>query len=155
MEADKERIRAIWRQTEIPVVFRRTGLGQVLRVRLPEAADNRSWLKNGRRRHPIWIQSKEYWELPKAWLNDFVHRSLKRYGRVYLIQPYREKQICAPSCMKAAGHECECSCMGANHGMQNDGSWHEISDAFAVRWGDAHMACRLLVLRKGRRFSVQ
>lgn len=30
-----------------------------------------------------------YWELPKSWFNDLVDRALQRYGKVYIIQPYR------------------------------------------------------------------
>ena len=68
-----------------------------------------------------------YWELPKSWFNDFVDRALQRYGKVYIIQPYREQEICARACQEALGHECQCSCMGANHGVGNDGSWFEVS----------------------------
>jgi hypothetical protein len=35
--------------------------------------------------------------------------------------------------------------MGANHGAGNDGSWFEVSDAFAFRWGDQYLACRLML----------
>jgi hypothetical protein len=29
----------------------------------------------------------------------------------------------------------------------NDGSWFEVSDTFASRWGDQQLACRLLSSR--------
>jgi hypothetical protein len=88
-----------------------------------------------------------HWELPKSWFNDFVDRALKRYGKVYIIQPYREQEICARACQEALGHECQCSCMGANHGIGNDGSWFEVSDTFSTRWGERELACRLLTAR--------
>ena len=141
-----ERLKAIWEQCAIPVVLRRDGPGDLLRVRLPFGADNRWWLRNGRIRNPAWVGGKEcYWELPKSWFNDFVDRALVRYGKVYVIQPYREKEVCAPACWNAVGHECQCSCMGANHGSGNCNGFFEVSDNFAVRWGKRELACRLIV----------
>lgn len=134
----------VWNQHRTPVAFRRTGKGEMLWVRLPYSTSNRQWLQNGRRNNPEWKSVEKYWELPKAWFNDFVDRALDRYGSVYIIQPYREQEKCAPACMNAVGHECNCSCMGQNHGAGNDGSWFEVSDAFATRWGGKEIACRLL-----------
>ncbi|WP_354134437.1 hypothetical protein [Bradyrhizobium sp. S3.9.1] len=68
-------------------------------------------------------------------------------SKVYIIQPYREQEICARACQEAQGHECQCSCMGANHGVGNDGSWFEVSDTFSTRWGERELACRLLTAR--------
>ncbi|WPP02696.1 hypothetical protein [Methylocella tundrae] len=144
---DKLTLKYVWGQERIPVVLRRTGKGQRLRVRLPFAETNRQWLQNGRRTSPVWIDDKKYWELPKAWFNDFVERALAKYGKVYVIQPYREQEKCSPACQNAIGHECQCSCMGLNHGAGNDGSWFEVSDTFATRWGDQELACRLMTAR--------
>jgi hypothetical protein len=129
------RLRAIWNQERILVVLRRGGKGQRLRVRLPFAPGNREWLRDGNRIRPDWLdgERQKYWELPKAWFNDFVNRALKKYGMLYVIQPYREHEICARKCMEAQGHECQCSCMGANHGSGFHGSWFEVSETFAVR----------------------
>lgn len=144
---DEDKLKVIWNQSQIPVVLRRGGKGQLLRIRLPYAEDSRHWLQDGRRNRPDWISSGRYWETPKAWFNDFVKQALSKYGKLYIIQPYREQEICAPACMNAVGHECQCSCMGANHGSGSDGSWFEVSDTFATRWGRQHLACRLMALR--------
>lgn len=138
----------VWNQKSIPVVLRRTGRGDRIRVRLPYSKDNREWLRNYRRTDPTWVDGYRYWEFPKSWFNDFVDRALLRFGAVYVVQPYREKEICAPACLEARGHECQCSCMGANHGAGNDGRWFEVSDAFAIRWGERKLACRLLTVRR-------
>ncbi|QPC99052.1 hypothetical protein [Qipengyuania soli] len=137
-------IKYVWNQRAIPVVIRRTKKGEKHRLRMPFSAINRDWLRNDRRDRPVWLSDGKYWEIPKAWFNDFVERSLKRFGQVWIIQPYRESEVCAPACMKAQGHECQCSCMGANHGVENDGSWFEVSEAFAVRWNREEWAARLL-----------
>lgn len=145
-------IEFVWRiQKKIPVALRRTGKGQRLRVKLPYSDDNRQWLSNFGRTDPVWFKTTSenpgYWELPKAWFNEMVERSLERYGKIYIIQPYRQQEICAPACRNATGHECQCSCMGEHHGAGNDGSWFDVSDIFSVRWGKSEVACRLLTAR--------
>jgi hypothetical protein len=145
---DERTLTQVWNQSDIPVILRRQGKGEMLRARLPYAETNRSWLQNGRRNSPTWISNKRYWEMPKAWFNDFVERALGTFGQVYIIQPYREQEKCSPACLNAVGHECQCSCMGRNHGAGNDGSWFEISETFATRWSDQMLACRLLKVRR-------
>jgi hypothetical protein len=147
MNVNVENLKHIWNQKEVPVVLRRTGKGQQLRVRLPYDETNRQWLQNAKNRSPVWIREHEYWELPKAWFNNFVERSLTKYRKVYIIQPYREQEKCAPACQNAIGHECQCSCMGLHHGTGNDGSWFEVSDTFATRWNEQELACRLLTAK--------
>jgi hypothetical protein len=137
-------LKRIWNQPRIPVVLRRGGKGQLLRVRVPISVGAFDWLKDSRRFSPVPNADLRCWELPKAWFNDFVTRSLKRFGRVYIVQPYREHETCSPACLNARGFECECSCMGANHGVGSDGSWFEVSDTFAVRSLEPQLACRLL-----------
>lgn len=144
---DDAELTRIWNQHEIPVILRRTGKGQLLRARLPYADNNRVWLQAGRRISPAWISRKRYWEIPKAWFNEIVERALRTFGQVYVIQPYREQEKCSPACLNAVGHECQCSCMGRNHGAGNDGSWFEISETFATRWHDQMLACRLMKAR--------
>ena len=144
LESIDARLLAVWKQGSIPVILRRGGKGQCLRVRLPYGADNRQWMQNGRQTSPTWSPARYYWEAPKAWFNDLVERSLVRYKKLYIIQPFREQEKCTPACMNAVGHDCQCSCMGANHGAGNDGSWVDVSDIFATRWGELHLACRLM-----------
>lgn len=147
---EEERLREVWRQKKIPVVIRRAEKGQKLRVRLPYADNNRQWLNTVGKSTVTWIDSKSYWELPKNWFNDFVNRALERYSKLYVIQPYREQEKCARQCMEAIGHECNCSCMGRNHGAGVDGSWFEVSETFATRWGEKEIACRLMVSKSAK-----
>lgn len=129
------------------MIIRRTSKGEKHRLRMPYSESNRGWLRNDRRGRPVWVKKCRHWEIPKAWFNDFVERGLKRFGKVWIIQPYREAEICAAACLNAQGHECQCSCMGANHGMGNNGSWFEVSDSFAVRWYEEEWAARLLIAK--------
>lgn len=146
-EDDEIRMKAIWNQTSVPVIIRRTGSGEKLRVKLPFAENNRIWLRNNRNLKPVWNPDKNCWEIPKAWFNDFVERALDHYGQVYIIQPYREQEKCSPACQNAKGHDCQCSCMGEHHGAGSDGTWFEVSETFATRWGEKEWACRLLTSR--------
>ena len=111
MERQDQKLREIWQQRKIPVVYRQA-CSQPLLVCLPYAADNRAWLKDEHRNKPKWHPYHKYWETPKAWFEDIIRRSLSRFGSAYVIQPYREFQKCAPACWKAEGIDCECSCMG-------------------------------------------
>lgn len=145
--SEAERLRTVWNQDATPVLLRR-GKGKALRVRLPYRATNRAWLRKDRRSIPKWDSSRQFWEVPQAWFNPLVRESLATFERVYIIQPYRDQEKCAPACWNAEGDECQCSCMGANHGMQSPGgSWKVVSDAFATRWGAEELACRLVERR--------
>lgn len=137
-------IEKIWKQTLIPVIYRR-GKGYPLLVKLPYKDDNRAWLQNGKRNKPKWISKYKCWEVPKAWFNDIINHSHQRWNSLYIIQPYREQEICARACWEAKGHECQCSCMGENHGSENpEGRWFEVSDTFATKWHDKELSCRLI-----------
>jgi hypothetical protein len=134
----------VWRQGVVPVLWRTGKKGGPLYVKLPYDVFNRSWLKKPRGRDPVWNQVEKRWEVPVAWFNDLVEKCLTRFGRVYIVQPFREQEKCSPACQNAQGHICECSCMGEHHGAGNDGSWFEVSDTFSTRWGANEVACRLL-----------
>ena len=118
--------------------------------------DNETWLRNGRRNAPRRIGAEIIsWEIPKAWFNDFVDRALQRYGEVWVIQPFRAHEKCAPACRTARSHECECSCKGKHHGTENAENWFDVSEASSFRWNNRELACRLLIgyprLSAGRR----
>jgi hypothetical protein len=143
MAEEKDAAR-IWGQTAIPVIYRQGGSAPLL-MRVPYRPDNRTWLRSESQRKPEWNPKEKHWKIPKSWFERIVEQALARFGRVYVIQPYREQEKCAPACWTARGITCECSCMGANHGSQVPfGRWHVVSDTFAVRWGEEKFACRLI-----------
>jgi hypothetical protein len=148
LEVDEKRIRAIWGQADVPVILRRGEKGEKLRVRLCKheyAEKDTYWLKKARRLHPIWNNHWNCWEVPKAWFDDLVSEFINTYGKLYVVQPYREQMKCAPACQNAQGLECECSCMGELHGAQNiESGWFVVSDTFATMWGKSTLACRLI-----------
>ncbi|MBP7721282.1 MAG: hypothetical protein KA155_01990 [Alphaproteobacteria bacterium] len=141
---DKKKLDDVWKQKRIPVI-KRLGKEYPLLIRLPYQDNNRAWLQNGRRSKPKWDKNQTHWEIPKVWFNDIVDRSLERWGMIWIIQPHRTQEKCAPACWNAEGHECQCSCMGEHHGSQSSSrSWFIVSETFATRWGTEEIACRLL-----------
>ena len=148
MGTQDKSISAIWAQNRVPVVYRAGG-SRALMIRLPYASDNRNWLRSDHRRKPEWNQQRKFWTAPNSWFDDVVGRSVRRFGRIYVIQPFREKEKCAPACWNAEGFKCECSCMGAYHGTRSPlGKWLVISDTFAVQWHDRQLAVRLIEERQ-------
>jgi hypothetical protein len=145
MEKRDPKLRSIWKQKEIPVLFRRSRPLPLL-VKLPYARNNFAWLRGERRNKPNWNAQYKAWEVPIAWFDDLIKQLLDRYSKSYVIQLYREQQKCAPACWNAKGLHCECSCMGANHGTgAPGGSWYEVSETFAFSWGEQEYACRLMI----------
>lgn len=134
----------VWNQKSIPVIYRQGG-GQPVLVWLPPVPADCAWLRGDHRREPEWGAQFGCWEIPQSWLDDVVTRSLQRFGRIYLVQPYRVEARCVPACWNAKGDVCECSCMGANHGTQHPlRKQRVILGTFAVQWHERRLACRLM-----------
>jgi hypothetical protein len=152
-----EDLRRIWRQNSTAVIVRK-GRGERLQVKLPNPSTDPEALRRAKAflqaarpdgRAPDWKKRFSGWELPYSWFNDLVEYFLRHLGATYIIQPYRPQEKCAPACMNAVGHECQCACMGENHGAGGPGAgWFVVSDTFATRWGEEELACRLLRRRK-------
>ena len=150
---DAVRLRKIWNNRTVPVILRRANGRPRLRVpcnwKSPfDVHKKRQSIQRNRRTIPDTNWQQRYWEVPKAWFDDLVRQFVTEHGQLYVIQPFREQEICASQCWNAKGHECQCSCMGANHGQGKSGSWLEVSDTFATRWGEQHLACRLITKKK-------
>jgi hypothetical protein len=77
----------------------------------------------------------------------WIRLCLGVYGQTYVIQRDRPLQKCAPACWNAVGYDCECSCLGENHGSETPLA-HVVSDTFAFQRGGRKLALRLLT-RKG------
>lgn len=146
-DSNDANLKRIWRQQEIPVVFKQRHSLPIL-VRVPFSTGNKDWLRDGRRNIPAWNSKFKAWEIPKAWFDSAIKLCLSRYAQTYVIQFYREQQKCAPACWNAEGFHCECSCMGENHGAGHPGhSWYEVSDTFAFSWGTHRYSCRHLLAK--------
>lgn len=151
--SDVERMRSIWREGASPIVYGE-GKGSPIKARVPinpedpfEMYTTRKWLRLNQSRIPAFNPRDRSWTLPRSWLSKVTDKILRHYGSVYLIEPLRDQRRCAPKCWDAKRHDCECSCLGENHGVgRPDRDWYEISETFAVKNGPKKMACRLLKL---------
>ena len=145
-----ENARKAWNQKQFPVILRRkkqAGKNPKLRVKIPPGANAYFVLRGESRRshEPIRNTEGNYWELPYSRLNELVEILAKKFGSVILMQPVRHKQVCAKACMEAMGFECECSCLGENHGSRNmDSSWFEINDTYAVNYGEDEVSVKVI-----------
>lgn len=136
-------VNAIWRNPTIPIVFRQSDM---VRVRLPYGHHREVIRRLQRRKKFVWDAQYKCWNLPKTRFNEVVTHLLHHFLNVWVIQPYSEKEICAPACWKARGHLCECSCLGTHHGQGHpDGNWFVVSETLAIR--EKSLGCKLL--RKG------
>lgn len=142
METDRP-LDSVWRDSPHPAIFRR-GKGFKLWVRLDQSKENYDLIKINRS-IPRWIDKKVCYEVPADWFDKLVPILLRTHNFLYIIQPYREREECAPKCKSAVGHECDCPCLGRFHGAGYSGNgWFEVSDAYEVRWGEKRWGCRLL-----------
>lgn len=143
-----------WANPTVPIIVRSGVKGGKLTARLPYRPDNKQWLRSlatGSRKPDVkWDAPQKSWKIPLSWLNRFIDNGLDRYNKIYVVQPYREIEKCSPSCRNAIGHDCQCSCMGANHGHQNGDSWFDVSETFSFRWGPKSAAIRLMTKKTPR-----
>lgn len=142
-----ENILRRWRHKTIPMVIRTGRKGEQLFVHLPFAEDNRLWVNSLGKSRASYSRADQAWNLPKTWLNSFIGESLNRYGSVYVVQPHNQREVCAPACRNATGHECQCSCLGAHHGAGDGSGWFDVSEIFAFRWAGAELAIRKLSIK--------
>src|SRR4051794_26479509 len=91
--------RWVWNQGTVPVILRRAGAGERLRLRIPLARNTLIWLQHGKRIAPVWLSREKCWQTPKAWFNDLVEMILRRHKKIYIIQPFREQEKCSPACL--------------------------------------------------------
>jgi hypothetical protein len=131
----------VWRNGAIPVVYQPGGRRPLL-VRLPYREGNRDWLlANGR--SIAWRARWKAWEVPRSRFDEIIGLALERFESCWVIQEYRPLEKCAPACWNAMGYECQCSCLGANHGSGRQLE-HVVDETFAFEWGERKLSCRLL-----------
>lgn len=139
--SDPTDVMAVWCNGTIPVIA--VPPRGTLRVRLPYSRANRDWLRLSQSK-PQWNRDRRWWEVPRAWLQRLSYKAVSHFGRCYIIQSYCKAERCAPACLEANGVDCDCSCLGKNHGCGNEGRWFEVHEAFACRWAGREYAIRLL-----------
>ncbi|MGW2057433.1 hypothetical protein ACWCOZ_26560 [Streptomyces sp. NPDC001840] len=85
-----------------------------------QGGSNRRWIKEelGARVRPEWNgdASPRRWEIARPHLRTIVEALADRFGEVEVILQFVTTERCDTRCQEATGDDCECSCLGVNHG---------------------------------------
>src|SRR5262245_1520086 len=78
ISVETQRAREIWKQKNIPVVFRPGGNNSLM-VKFPvtQKDRDRDWLHEGHRKEPAWHEHYECWIVPRSWFEDVTRRLLQ------------------------------------------------------------------------------
>jgi hypothetical protein len=108
--------------------------GQVV-AKIPVRKGNYRWLREAvRLRSPRLDDDR--WHLPRNCLNRLVIASVDRYGYVALWRDMSRLSRCTRRCLEAEGFECDCSCLGENHGSGAHGWFERVGDVVVADRGD-------------------
>lgn len=138
-----QELRVFLVESKIPVLLNPKTKGKIM-LRFPNEEKHQAFVEAGQKSEPEW---KPYgaWLVARSALRSHAQRCIGEWGSCWIVQSYREKEVCAPACQNALGLECHCSCMGLYHGHEaeaSSGKWHVVNEAFCVRWGDVVYAVR-------------
>lgn len=114
-------------------VMTEAGIGPVARVwlpmngqviaKIPAREGNTLWL-----RRSVEIRSPrldgDRWFLPRNCMVRLLTAAVDRYGYVVVWRDMARLSRCSKTCLEASGAECDCACLGANHG-QDSGGWFQ------------------------------
>jgi len=79
---------------------------------------NRAWLLEtlGPRIRPAWNKPDRRWEIARPHLRVLVTELAERFGEVDVYLEFSVTERRDSRCRDAQGDDCECSCLGENHG---------------------------------------
>jgi hypothetical protein len=101
----------------IATVYRPVGTGRI-RVRMPYAVGNRAFIHRtlGSLVRPDWNGAEKCWEISRQHMRATVEALADRFGVVEVAIDFRTNSRCDIRCRDAEGDDCDCQCMGENHG---------------------------------------
>lgn len=115
----------VWR----PVV------GRVV-IKMPYAPGNRAWLKDvlGDRIRPTWNKDLGRWEIARNHFGSVVEALADRLGRIDAYMDFTCIERCDSRCKAARSRECNCVCLGKNHGQGGvTHGWKLVSDTLEIK----------------------
>ncbi|WP_435107325.1 hypothetical protein [Nocardiopsis synnemataformans] len=115
---------AVWRPAD----------GRLL-VRMPFGKNNRRWLMYGLgpETRPGWNKAVKCWEIARPHFRAVVEGLAKKYGSVNVFIDSRATSTCDTRCAEAKGDECECQCLGENHGgAAYQKAWELVGDTTLI-----------------------
>lgn len=104
-------------QRLLPCIYRLLG-AERLKVSLPYDPRNRAWIHSviGDRARPDYSRQHRHWLIARTHFTTLVDALLDRHGRVDVLAEYTTTEVCDTRCQTATGPECQCACLGNNHG---------------------------------------
>ena len=93
-------------------------------AKIPVRKGNLRWLREAVRVRSPRLDG-DRWHLPRNCLVKLVIAGIDRYGYVVVWRDMSRLSRCTRKCLEAEGIECDCSCMGENHGAGVDDGWFE------------------------------
>lgn len=107
--------------------------GQVI-AKIPARKGNRRWLhRDVRIRSPR--LDGDRWVLPRNCLTRLVTAAVDRYGHIVVCRDMSRLSRCNRACLEATGADCDCSCLGAHHGVDSTGWFERAGDVMVADLG--------------------
>lgn len=121
----------------IPTVYRPASTGRLV-VWMPFDRRNRSWLHEqlGDYIRPDWNKRTGHWEIARPHMRAVVEALVNKFGTVKVTIDTRAVSKCDTRCRDAEGDDCDCQCLGENHGGADYWqSWFEVGDTTLLASG--------------------
>ncbi|MEU1418360.1 hypothetical protein [Kitasatospora sp. NPDC005751] len=115
-------------------VYRPVGTARI-KVRLPYAVGNRAWIHSilGDLTRPEWNREDKSWDISRQHMRTLVEALAERFGSVDVTIDFRTNSRCDDRCRDAEGDDCDCQCMGENHGgAAYWRNWREVGETTLV-----------------------
>lgn len=105
-----------------------------VRLKIPYFEGTRFWLREvcGAGTRPDFDRDRKDWTVSRNHLRAVVEALVDRFGEVELIVDQGTNLKCGPSCQNAISDECQCQCLGVNHGGLVAEGWLRVSEEFLV-----------------------
>jgi hypothetical protein len=110
---------------------------------MPYELGNRAWIHQelGYQIRPEWNRTARRWEIARQHMRTVVEALAERFGIVEVTIDFRTTSRCDSRCRDAEGDECDCQCVGENHGgAAYWRNWVEVGETTLVAAGG--ISCR-------------
>lgn len=127
-------------------VYRPVGTGRI-RVRMPYQVGNRAFIHRtlGSMVRPDWNRLENQWEIARQHMRDVVEALAERFGVVEVTIDFRSTSRCDIRCRDAEGDDCDCQCLGENHGgAAYWRSWQHVGETTLVDVGITRRTFRVV-----------
>ena len=104
-------------------------------MQMPYRPDNRTWIHENLDVHvrPDWNKQARRWEIARPHFRSVVEALAERFGAVDVTIDSRSATKCDSRCRGAEGDDCECQCLGQNHGgAQYQRAWQEVGETTLI-----------------------